>query len=99
MKKTLKETCGTSFYGSTIKASLTQLKTIFGEPPYHGDPEDKVQWSWDMETESGGVFTIYDWKEYRYFIDTEVIEWHIGGFNKFHTIEAQTELQNALLKL
>ena len=52
-----------------------------------------------METESGGVFTIYDWKEYRYFIDTEVIEWHIGGFNKFHTIEAQTELQNALLKL
>jgi hypothetical protein len=96
MKPTSQSTSGTSFHDSTITASLNQLKTICGEPQSYGDPNDKVQYDWDMETEDGTPFTIYDWKEYRRFGAHEMIEWHIGGFTGSDTRKAEDELQEAL---
>jgi hypothetical protein len=99
MKATLQNTSGTSFHNSTITASLTQLKTICGEPSFYGDPGDKVQYNWCMETADGTLFTIYDWKEYRGFGANEMIEWHIGGFNRTDTNKAQDELQEVLAQI
>ena len=99
MKPTSQETSGTSFHDSTITASLNQMKTICGEPTSYGDPDDKVQYEWNMETEDGTTFTIYDWKEYRGFGSNEMIEWHIGGFGRIDTLKAQEELQEALSEM
>jgi len=99
MKPTTQSTNGTSFHDSTITASLTQLKTVCGEPTYYGDTDDKVQYDWCMETTDGTPFTIYDWKEYRKFGANEMIEWHIGGFSGMDTYKAQEELQEALAQL
>jgi hypothetical protein len=49
-----------------------------------------------METNLGGVFTIYDWKEYRPLDLDEVIEFHIGGHSKHVTEHAKEELENIL---
>jgi hypothetical protein len=75
------------------------MKTICGEPKSYGDPNDKVQYEWVMETSDGTPFTIYDWKEYSKFSFDEMIEWHIGGFNGIDTLKAQDELQEALEQL
>ena len=99
MKPTFKETSGTSFHDSIVTASLNQMKAICGEPKSYGDPNDKVQYEWDMETSDGTPFTIYDWKEYCKFSFDEMIEWHIGGFNGIDTLKAQDELQEALEQL
>lgn len=99
MKPTSQNLNGTSFHDSTITASLTQLKTICGEPTCYGDTDDKVQYEWDMETADGTPFTIYDWKEYRKFGANEMIEWHIGGFSRYETSKAQDEVQETLAQL
>jgi hypothetical protein len=52
-----------------------------------------------METADGTLFTIYDWKEYRGFGANEMIEWHIGGFNRTDTNKAQDELQEVLAQI
>ena len=51
-----------------------------------------------METKNGDVFTVYDWKEYRSLSESEVIEWHIGGFNKISTEQAKSEIREAIAK-
>jgi hypothetical protein len=66
--------------GITVKATVNQLISAFGEPSDDSNTgEDKVNFEWDMETEEGEVFTIYDWKEYRMIDVDEKIEWHIGS--------------------
>jgi hypothetical protein len=96
-KKTNSSTNGTSFYDVTIKASVNQLINAFGEPDYNGNTgDDKVNFEWEMETEEGDVFTIYDWKEYRKISDIEVIEWHIGSFSKSVSNVAKIEVQKQL---
>ena len=76
-KKTYQITDGTSFYGITIRASVDQLTKAFGEPENNNTGEDKVNFVWDMETDEGEVFTIYDWKEYRVLRSDEFVTWHI----------------------
>jgi hypothetical protein len=49
-----------------------------------------------METESGKVFTIYDWKEYRRYSKDTTIEWHIGAHNGSTGNEGLEELLNVL---
>jgi len=96
MKATFKSTGGTSFHDSVISETLANLISVLGEPNYSGnDGEDKVNFEWEMETEDGDVFTVYDWKEYRSISDHEVIEWHIGGKTKSETEKARQVIFNA----
>jgi hypothetical protein len=96
MKSTLKSLSGTSFHMSTVKATLNELKQVLGEVHFTNDFEDKVQNEWLMELEDGSVFSVYDWKEYRSYDDNEVIEWHLGGFDKTTTERAKHQIINLL---
>ena len=90
----------TSFHGSVIKCTVSDLRSILGEPRYQGnDGKDKVNFDWVMETESGDVFTVYDWKEYRPLDENEVIEWHVGGRSGEVTNQAVNEMADGLNKL
>jgi hypothetical protein len=96
-KKTNQSANGTSFHDVTIKASINQLITAFGEPTWqHNTGEDKVNFEWVLETDEGDVFTLYDWKEYRKLDLDETIEWHIGSFSRFISGEAQYEVAKEL---
>jgi len=100
MKRTNKEADGTSFHNTTVTASVAELKAVCGEPDYDSnDGQDKVNFEWTMETSTGKVFTIYDWKEYRSISESEQIEWHIGGHSGSDTSQAADELQAALDEL
>ncbi len=96
-KKTNSSTNGTSFHDVTFKATVNQLINAFGEPDYDGNTgEDKVNFVWDMETDEGDVFTIYDWKHYRKLDLDEIIEWHIGAHSRMISWDAQDELTREL---
>ena len=87
----------TSFHGSVIKCTVSDLRSILGEPRYQGnDGTDKVNFDWVMETESGDVFSVYDWKEYRLFSPDETIEWHIGAHDSYTASTAFKEILEAL---
>ena len=97
MKKTNQSPVGTSYHDCTITATVNELKAILGEPVHsENDGEDKVNFEWNMETNEGDVFTVYDWKEYRKISEDEKINWHIGGKSGGITIQAQAELATAL---
>lgn len=98
MKKTNKRVSGTSFHDSVVIASVDQLIQVLGEPNEDSNTGfDKVNFEWEMELESGEVFTVYDWKEYRMLRTDEMIEWHIGGFNAHVTNQAAKQINEALL--
>jgi hypothetical protein len=99
MNKTSKSTGGTSFHDNTITASVAELEEVLGAPTFMcNDGTDKVNFEWEMETEDGEVFTVYDWKEYRSISRNEQIEWHIGGHDRRITYAALCELSQALEK-
>lgn len=87
---------GTSYYGHTVRAKLSELRKLFGEPSLGDD--DKVQYDWTLQTYDGTIFTIYDWKEGR-FADDKEIEWHIGGFNPVDTHKAKNLVQFEIINL
>jgi hypothetical protein len=95
-KKTYKDTDGTSFHGTTIRASVNQLTKAFGDPDDNNTGEDKVNFVWDMETNEGEVFTIYDWKEGRPLGKDEFVTWHIGAKSKSVSNDAEREILKAL---
>ena len=96
-KLSTKSIIGTSFHGDTVTCSVNDLKTILGEPGYENNTgEDKVNFEWVCETDSGDVFAIYDWKKYRKLDENEYIEWNIGGHNKNATYKAKIELNDML---
>jgi hypothetical protein len=100
MKPTFKSTGGTSFFGTELVASVNELKHILGEPYYNGnDGEDKINFEWEMETNKGDVFTVYDWKEYRSIGLDEAIVWHIGGKSKTITDNALLEIMQCKYKI
>ena len=89
-------TIGTSFHGQTIHTSVEALTEAYGEPHNYGDPDDKVQYEWDMELHDGTVFTIYDWKEYRCYEESATIEFHIGAKRGLDAIKALKSLKQKL---
>ena len=100
MKPTTTSPEGTSFHDSVIKCSVETLRKVLGEPTYDDNRgDDKVNYEWEMETSTGEVFTVYDWKEYRSLDDTDVIEWHIGGNSKRVTEQAKKEIREAIVKI
>ena len=87
----------TSFHGITFTSSIQDLINVLGQPQYiDNSGEDKVNFSWEMETDEGDIFTIYDWKEYRTLDLNETIEWHIGSFSKSVSNLAQYEVLREL---
>ena len=93
MRHTVQSTGGTSFHGTTIFASVNDLIGILGEPRYvDNSGTDKTTHEWEMETDDGDVFTVYDWKEYRSIDSDEEIEWHIGGMSEMITTQAKHEI-------
>lgn len=100
MKHTQKSASGTSFFGDVFQAKVSDLRTILGLPKFeHNDGQDKTNIDWTMETESGEVFTVYDWKYYRPLEEEEMVEWHIGGHSGKVTEVALGEITNALINL
>ena len=96
-KKTYQNTDGTSFHGVVIRATINQLISAFGEPTVHDNTgEDKVNYEWDMETDEGEVFTIYDWKYYRPLSSDEFVTWHIGAKDKSTSNTAEDEILKKL---
>ena len=96
-KKTYKSTDGTSFHGITIRATVEQLTKAFGDPTMDSNwGDDKVNFEWEMETEDGEVFTIYDWKYYRPLKSDEYVVWNIGAMNKSVCNTAERELLKKL---
>ena len=96
-KKTYQSTDGTSFHGVTIRASVEQLTKAFGDPTIVDNTgDDKVNFEWDMETDEGEVFAIYDWKYYRPLLSDEIVTWHIGSKSKSVSNDAERELLKAL---
>lgn len=100
MKHTTQSPNFTSFHGDVIRASVNDLKAILGQPANDSNTgEGKVNFEWVMETDAGGVFTVYDWKEYRPISEDELIEWHIGGHNGETTKQALNEIAGSLNEL
>lgn len=98
MKKTNKSISGTSFHDSIVTATVDQLIHVLGQPDDDSNTgEDKVNFEWYMELESGEVFTVYDYKEYRMLRTDEQVEWHIGGHDQATTDEAARQICEAIL--
>ena len=98
-KLTNSNTDGTSFYNVTFKATVNQLISTLGEPHWvYNTGEEKVNFEWNMETEEGDVFTIYDWKENEALDLDKAYEWHIGAHSKSASNVALEEVLNQLYK-
>lgn len=97
MKLSDKSANMTSFHGTVIKTTVNKLIEKVGEPQYNvNNGDDKINFDWICETSLGGVFTIYDWKEYRILDLNEEIEFHIGGRSQHVTERAKEELETLL---
>ena len=97
MKPTTKPASGTSFHGTTIEATPNQLIALFGEPyGSYNDGSDKTNFDWTMETETGDVVTIYDWKYYHPLEMDTMYVWNIGGHGKTGTEIGANEIKQLL---
>jgi len=97
MKKTKISTDGTSYYGSSVTATLAQMRKAVGAPAWEDNKGfRKVNFEWERETETGLVFTVYDWKYYRPIEEDDDIQWNIGGHSKDATEAAKGEIEDAL---
>lgn len=77
IKKSNKKT-STCYSGYSMETSVEILKKILGEPTKEErEFYDKVQFLWNIEID-GVYLTVYDWKEYRRYYETEVITFNIG---------------------
>ena len=93
IEKTEKSISGASFQDVTFSASVNDLIEMFGEPTIQDNTGDyKTNFDWHLQTFSGEVFTVYDWKEYRKLNLDETIEWHIGSFSKDVASEAKAQI-------
>lgn len=93
MKETDKDPVGTSYHCVSFSATVNNLKEAIGEPQYTSNTgKNKTNFEWIRETDTGHVFTIYDWKEYRPLEMDEIINWHIGTHTEKSSIEAKQEI-------
>jgi hypothetical protein len=94
---TTKNPKGTSYHGSTIKATVSELRDVIGVPVRSSnDGRDKFNFIWDCQNSTGDVFTVYSWKEYRPIDEDEEIIFHIGGHSKSSTERARVEMMDDL---
>jgi hypothetical protein len=97
MKSTTKSASGTSFHGTKIEATPNQLLKVLGNPKHiYNDGRGKSNFDWTMETETGDVVTVYDYKYYKELEMDTVYEWNIGGHGKIGTDIAANEIKQLL---
>jgi|TARA_X000001382_G_C3064556_1_gene145416 hypothetical protein len=84
------------FHGHYFETTKEDLEKVCGKVMYYdNDINEKTQNEWEMVTEDGTPFTIYDYKEYRDYEDYEKIEWHIGTENRFGSKKAYEAIKRA----
>jgi hypothetical protein len=84
---------GTSFHGVTIRATVREMCRLLGTPKICTNyGTDKINFEWVRRTDTGDVFTVYDWKEYRVLSEDDAIEWHIGS----HTVDASEQAKKKI---
>lgn len=99
VKKSKKDSTGTSFHDVTVTATPKQLLDLLGPAQWgYNDGRDKTNFDWVCDTAEGILFTIYDWKYYRALDLNEEVVWHIGGRSFIQTYEAAAALNSALQK-
>ena len=97
MHQTTKSPSGTSFHGEAFRASVSDLRQILGVPAdANNSGQDKTNFEWVMETETGDVFTVYDWKHYRPLDENEIVDWHVGSRTPRGSQIAVNEIASAL---
>ena len=96
-KATTQTANGTSHFFITLQATPKQLISLFPNS-YEAENtgEDKVNFDFTLETDSGDVFTLYDWKEYRRLGANELVEWHIGANSETISRKAKAEVVTML---
>ena len=100
VKLSKKSPTGTSFHNVTVQCTPQQLIDLLGPAQWgSNDGRDKTNFDWVCETETGILFTIYDWKEYRVLDMLDQVVWHIGGNSFSNTFEAGKLLNQALEKM
>jgi hypothetical protein len=83
---------GTSFHGTTVKTTLRKLLGVLSNNYFS---TSKTTHDWVCKTSEGEIFTVYNWKTGLPSME-QVVEWHIGGFNKESTERAKVELEKSL---
>jgi hypothetical protein len=86
------------FTNHRVLASVNQLIAVCGEPSHRGKVEEEVQFGWDMQTEEGDFFAVFDWKENREFPEDEILIWNIASQNAYASAIGQEEVLEALDK-
>jgi hypothetical protein len=97
MRRTTQCASWTSFHNHIIQATPALLRAVLGEP-YSEDNSgmSKTNMEWVMETETGDVFTVYDWKEYVPLGQLDDVVWHIGAKTPRGAAIAKEELTRAI---
>jgi hypothetical protein len=73
---------GTSYYRDDVRTTVQELSQKLGQPTFDDNKgEDKTNFEWNLLTDAGVPFTVYDWKHYRPLSNTEYVDWHIGARN------------------
>ena len=71
----------TSFWGDTIYTSASEICNKLGvKIAYYG--EEKTNFEFELETEDGIAFTLYDWKEGDWVTKDTRLYYHIGAHNE-----------------
>ena len=85
-----------SFHGHDFLAAKQDIEKVCGAVMYtDSDITERTQNEWEMQTEDGTPFTIYDFKEYREYDKVEKVTWHIGSGNRFGSKKGYDELKRA----
>jgi len=85
------------FNNVTLTATPQQLIDALGDPDYFDNTGvNETNMKYNLETDDGIIFTIYDWKEYRSLPMNESIEFRIGTFNYPIDAAAKTAILNLI---
>jgi len=85
-----------TFHGHDFVAAMNDIEKVCGVVMYtDNDITEITQNEWEMQTQDGTAFTIYDFKEYREYDAIEKITWHIGAMNRFGAKKGYEELKRS----
>lgn len=74
---------GLSFFFDSVRTNVKTLKKKLGPPCFEeNDGQEKCNYTWNVVTDTGIPFSIYDWKENRPLDENEYIDFHIGATNE-----------------